>query len=135
MRFVKWVFLLAGVSGILLAVPPYFLERQIGADYPPPITHPEYYYGFLGVTLAWQVMFLVIASDPVRYRRAMLPAMLEKASFAVAIPLLYAAGRVAAVWVGFAAMDATWLVLFVAAYLRTPKGQNTLDGKARDGGR
>jgi hypothetical protein len=25
MRFAKWVFLLAGVSGILLAVPPYFL--------------------------------------------------------------------------------------------------------------
>jgi hypothetical protein len=121
MRFAKWVFLLAGVSGILMVVPPYFLERQTSEDYPPPITHPEYYYGFFGVTLAWQLMFLVIASDPVRYRRAMLPAMLEKASFAVAIPLLYTAGRVASVWLGFAAMDATWLVLFVAAYLMTSK--------------
>ena len=73
MRFAKWVFLLAGVSGILLVVPPYFLERQTSEDYPPPITHPEYYYGFFGVTLAWQFLFLVIASDPVRYRRAMLP--------------------------------------------------------------
>jgi hypothetical protein len=122
MRFAKWVFLVAGVSGVLLAVPPYFLERQTGVDYPPPVTHPEYYYGFFSVTLACQFLFLVIASDPVRYRRAMLPAVLEKAGFAVAIPLLYAAGRVAAVWVGFAAMDATWLVLFVVAYLRTPKG-------------
>ena len=121
MRFAKWVFLLAGISGILLVIPPYFLERQTGEDYPPPITHPEYYYGFFGVTLAWQVMFLVIASDPIRYRRAMLPAMLEKASFAVAIPLLYAAGRVAGVWIGFATLDATWLVLFVVAYLRTPR--------------
>jgi hypothetical protein len=120
MRFAKWVFLLAGVSGILIVVPPYFLERQTGEDYPPPITHPEYYYGFFGVTLAWQFLFLVIASDPVRYRRAMLPAMLEKASFAVAIPLLYAAGRVPGLWIGFAAMDATWLVLFVVAYLWTP---------------
>ena len=128
MRFAKWVFLLAGGSGVLMIVPPYFLERQTGADYPPPITHPEYYYGFLGVTLAWQVMFLVIASDPVRYRPAMLPAMLEKAGFAVAIPLLYAAGRVSGLWVGFAAMDATWLVLFVAAYLRTPK-ESPRDGK------
>lgn len=33
MRFAKWVFLLAGVSGILLVVPPYFLERQTGEDY------------------------------------------------------------------------------------------------------
>lgn len=121
MRFAKWVFLLAGMSGLLLVVPPYFLERQTGEDYPPPVTHPEYYYGFLGVTLAWQVLFLVIASDPVRYRQAMLPAMLEKASFVVAISLLYVAGRVDGVWVGFASMDATWLVLFAVAYLRTPK--------------
>ena len=47
----------------------------------------------------------------------MLPAMLEKASFALAIPLLYAAGRVEGVWIGFASVDATWLVLFVVAYL------------------
>jgi hypothetical protein len=133
MRFARWVFLLAGVSGILMVVPPYFLERQTGEDYPPPITHPEYYYGFFGVTLAWQFMFLVIASDPVRYRRAMLPAMLEKASLAVAIPILYAVGRVAAVWVGFASMDATWLVLFVVAYLRTPKEpRSTANVEARE---
>jgi hypothetical protein len=118
------VFLVAGVSGVLMVLPPYFLERQTSEDYPPPITHPEYYYGFFGVTLAWQVLFLVIAADPVRYRQAMLPAMLEKASFVVAILLLYAVGRVAAVWIGFASMDATWLVLFLVAYLRTPR-----DGK------
>ena len=121
MRFAKWVFLLSGLSGILLLIPPYFLEGKTSEDYPPPITHPEYYYGSLGVTLAWQFMFLVIASDPVRYRKAMLAAMLEKASFVVAITILYAAGRVAGVWIGFASMDATWLVLFVIAYLRTPK--------------
>jgi hypothetical protein len=128
MRFAKWIFLLAGVSGILMVVPPYFLERQTSEDQPPPITHPEYYYGFFGVTLAWQVMFLVIASDPIRYRRAMLPAMLEKASFAIAIPLLYAAGRVAGVWLGFASLDATWLVLFVAAWFKTPK-ESLMEGK------
>lgn len=121
MRFAKWVFLLAGVSGVLLIVPPYFLEAKTGEDCPPPMTHPEYYYGFFGVTLAWQVMFLVIASDPVRFRRAMPPAMLEKVGFAVAIPILYALGRVAPMWIGFASMDAAWLVLFLIAYLRTPK--------------
>ena len=134
MRLARWVFLLAGASGVLMVAPLYW-EGRFFQDYPPAINRPEFYYGFAGVTLAWQVMFLVIASDPVRYRPAMLPAMLEKAGFAVAVPLLYAAGRVDGLWVGFASMDATWLVLFVAAYLRTPKGQNTLDGKARDGGR
>src|SRR5262245_15400312 len=121
MRFAKWVFLLAGISGVPLVLPPYFLEEQFGRDYPPPVNHPEWYYGFIGVTLAWQFMYIVIGSDPIRFRRAMVPAVLAKGSFAVAMPVLYAQGRVPATWVGFASMDATWVVLFVIAYLRTPK--------------
>lgn len=120
MRIAKWVFTLAGASGLLM-IAPLYLEERFFQDYPPAINRPEFYYGFAGVTLAWQVMFLVIATDPVRYRPAMLPAMLEKLSFAAAIPILYALDRVAGMWVGFAAMDATWLALFVAAYLRTPR--------------
>jgi hypothetical protein len=127
MRFARRVFLLAGVSGSLMVLPLY-LEDRFFRDDPPAINRPEFYYGFAGVTLAWQVLFLVIGSDPVRYRTARLPAMLEKLSFALAIPLLYAADRVAGVWLGFAAMDATWLVLFAAAYLRTPT-ERTPDGK------
>jgi hypothetical protein len=121
MRFAKWVFLLAGITGVLMVIPPYFLEKQFGRDNPPTVNHPEFYYGFFGVTLYWQLMFLVVGSDPVRFRRAMLPAMVEKASFAVAIPILYVLERVTVTWVGFTAMDATWLVLFIIAYLRTPK--------------
>lgn len=121
MRFAKWVFLLAGGAGILVVVPGYFLERQASEYYPPPITHPVYYYGFFGVTLAWQCLFLVIGSDPIRYRIAMLPAMVEKASIAIAVPILYAADRVAGIWLGFAALDATLLVMFLVAFLRTPK--------------
>ena len=128
MRFARWVFVAAGVYGVAVLAPQYFLEGRVGRDYPPPVTHPEFYYGFAGVCLAWQVMFLVIAADPVRYRGAMLPAVLEKASFAVAVPALYATGRVPAVLVGFAAADAAWGLLFVAAYLRTPAGP------PRDGG-
>jgi len=120
MRFARWVFLLAGFSGVVMIVPFYFLEDQFGRDHPPPINHPELYYGFFGVTLSWQFMFLVIGSDPVRFRWGMLPAMLEKASFAIAVPILYALDRVTVTWVGYASMDATWLLLFVIAYLRTP---------------
>jgi hypothetical protein len=120
MRLAKWIFLLAGLSGVLMILPLY-LEGRFFEQYPPAINRPEFYYGFAGVTLAWQVMFLVIGSDPVRYRTAMLPAMLEKASFAAAVPILYAADRVTGIWLAFAAMDATWLVLFAVAYLRMPK--------------
>jgi hypothetical protein len=80
----------------------------------------EFYFGFAGLCMAWQVMFIVIGLAPVRYRMAMLPSMLEKASFAVVIPILYAQDRVAPIWLGFASMDATWFVLFAIAFLRTP---------------
>jgi hypothetical protein len=121
MRFAKWVFLLAGVSGVLMLAPLY-LEDRFFRDYPPAINRPEFYYGFPGVTLAWQVLFLVIASDPVRFRPAMPPAMLEKVSFAAAVPVLYALDRgIAPMWLGLAAIDASWLVLFAAAWLRTPR--------------
>jgi hypothetical protein len=119
-RFARWVFLLAGAAGVLM-VAPLYLEGRFFRDDPPEINRPEFYYGFVGVTLAWQFMFLLIGSDPVRYRLAMLPSMLEKAGFAIAVPLLYLQERVTAKWVGFAAMDGTWLVLFVIAFLLTPR--------------
>lgn len=123
MQFAKWVFRLSGISGVLIVLPPYFMEEQFGHDHPPAVNHPELYYGFFGVALAWQVMFLVISRDPIRYRLAMLPAMLEKASFVFAVPVLYALDRVTANWLGFAGWDGIWLVLFILAYLRTPKAE------------
>ena len=74
MRFARRLFLTSGIYGLIVMTPLYVIEQRVGSDHPPAITHPEYYYGFAGVGIAWQLMFLVIASDPVRYRMAMLPA-------------------------------------------------------------
>ena len=122
MRFARWVFLAAGVYGLLVLLPFYFLERQIGRDQPPAITHPEYYYGFLGVAVAWQVAFLLIGRDPARYRPLMIPAMIEKFSFVLAVAALYVNGRASGPILGGAAGDLVLGVLFVAAYLRTRPG-------------
>ena len=121
MRFAQWIFLVAGVCGIIIMVPMYFLEERLGLDSPPAITHPEIFYGFVGVTLAWQLMFLVIASDPVRYRLGMLPAVVEKASFAIAILILVVLGRVTGSVIGFAVLDAIWMVLFAVAFFRVAR--------------
>jgi hypothetical protein len=121
MRFARWIFLLAGISGIVLILPLLFLEHHFVQRYPPEVNHPELYYGFFGVVLAWQIMFVVIASDPVRYRLAMLPSLVEKASFALAVPALCAAGRIPTDWLGFAALDGTWLILFSVSFFLTPK--------------
>lgn len=57
MKFAKWVYRIAGIYGLLILTPQYFLETKNGIDFPPAINHPEYYYGFIGVALAWQVAF------------------------------------------------------------------------------
>lgn len=118
MKFAKWVYLIAGVYGLLVIIPPFFLEGQIGRDTPPPITHPEYYYGFLGVTTAWQVLFLVIARDPLRYRPLMLVTLLEKAS-AIAFIVLFLTGRAGGMIFSGGLIDLLLLVLFLTAYLKT----------------
>jgi hypothetical protein len=69
-RFARVVYLVAGIVGLLEIVPLYFYEAVLNRAQPPPITHPEFYYGFLGVTLAWQVAFLVIARDPCAFYRS-----------------------------------------------------------------
>jgi hypothetical protein len=120
MRFAKIVFTVAGVYGVLALAPQYFLEERIGRDFPPPITHPEHFYGFIGVALAWQLLFFVIARDPLRLRPAMLPAIAEKLSFGIAAPLLYAQGRVPAAVLGFGIVDLVLATLFFVAWRRTP---------------
>ena len=121
MKFAKTVFTVAGIYGIVALAPQYFLEQRIGRDFPPPITHPEHFYGFIGVALAWQFLFLVIARDPVRMRPAIVPAILEKLAFAIAAPVLFALGRVPAAVLGFGIIDAVLATLFFVAMRRIPR--------------
>ena len=121
MRFGKIVFTVAGVYGLLVLAPQYFLEERYGRDFPPPVNHPEHYYGFVGLALVWQLAFLLIARDPARYRPLMLVAVLEKLSFGAAVPVLYLMGRVAPLVLAPALVDLLLAALFVAAYLKTPR--------------
>jgi purine-cytosine permease-like protein len=118
-RFARRVFLGAGAYGLAVLLPQYFLEEQIGRNYPPPITHPEHFYGFIGLALVWQLAFLLIASDVHRYRPLMPIAAAEKAAFAVPTFWLYAADRVAAATAAVAGIDALLGLLFLAAWQRT----------------
>ncbi|HTG60697.1 MAG TPA: hypothetical protein VMG63_14980 [Terriglobia bacterium] len=122
MKFAKRVFLVAGVYGVIVIVPMYFAEGRIGRDHPPAITHPEFYYGFLGVALAWQVVFLVLAQDPSRYRPMVIPSVLEKVSYGIAPAVLLLEHRIPLVVFGLDSVDWIFAVLFVAAYLATPAG-------------
>jgi hypothetical protein len=119
MKFARVVFLVAGIYGLIVLVPQFFLETKIGQDTPPPITHPEYFYGFICVAVAWQVLFLILSRDPIRNRPMMIPSMLEKIGFPIAVLILYLQGRVAPTIFIPASLDLVLLVLFVAAYRKT----------------
>jgi hypothetical protein len=115
-KFASRVFLAAGIYGVVALLPQYFLEQKLGRDFPPPITHPEQFYGFIGVALAWQIVFLMIARDVQRYRLLMLPAILEKLSFGVAALVLFAQGRAAALVAGAGGIDLLLALLFGLAF-------------------
>ena len=117
--FARRVFTIAGIYGLIVMLPQYFLEDMTGRLYPPAITHPEYYYGFIGVVVAWQIAFLIIGRDPIRYRPLMIPSILEKAGFAFAAIPLYLLGRLSVQLLGAALIDMTLGVLFVISYIRT----------------
>ena len=115
--------MVAGIAGILFIVPMYFLYDYVGSQFPPTITHPEFYYGFAGVTLAWQVAFLVIGRDPVRYRMLMVPAILEKFSYVLGnVALLLKHGITASQALPSAA-DLVFGLLFLAAFVKTARSQ------------
>ena len=120
MVFAKRVFLIAGIYGLIVLLPQYVLLERNGRDFPPPITHQEYYYGFIGVAVVWQIVFLVLSKDPVRYRPMMIPAILEKVSFGIPVVALFMLNRVSGAMLGAAAVDLLLGSLFIVAYLGTP---------------
>ena len=118
MKFAQNVFWFAGLYGLVVIFPQLFLEERIGHDLPPAITHPEYFYGFIGVGLAWQVAFLILATDPLRYRPLIPACLIEKFSFALAVPILVYQGRTAYSVLLFGIIDLILGLLFLEAYRR-----------------
>ena len=121
MKFAKIVFYAAGIWGILVLTPLYFLFDRIGRQDPPPITHPGFYYGFVGVGLAWQIAFLIIATNPMRFRPLMLACMVEKFGYTASLTVLYLQGRLHPSDLTFGAVDLLLGILFVVAFVRTKK--------------
>lgn len=119
MKFAKVVFWVAAIWGVLILTPLYFLFDVIGRKDPPPITHPGFYYGFVGTALAWQLAFFVIARDPVRHRPLMIPSIFEKFSYVGALVTLVSESRTNSNDLIFAGVDGLLGILFVIAFFTT----------------
>jgi hypothetical protein len=122
MRFARLVFLIAGTWGIVVLTPLYATFDAVGRQYPPAITHPDFYYGFIGVALAWQIAFLVIGKDPIRFRPMMVPAILEKLGYVTTLTVLYAQGQLQLGQFAVAVPDLILGLLFILAFFKTSRG-------------
>ena len=123
MKLARWIFAIAGIYGILVIAPLYFAAGQIAQDDPPAITHPEFFYGFIGIALAWQVVFLLIARSPARYRPLMLISVLEKLAFGVPAIVLFTQQRIKTPTLAFGCVDLVLGTLFVLAFFLTPRAE------------
>ena len=118
MKFARWVLIIAGVYGMIAIVPLYFSEAQINIDFPPAITHPEYFYGFLGVAISWQVLFFILAINPLRYKLMIIPAIIEKFSYGIAVIVLFSQHRIHTMILSSGIVDLIFGILFIVAVFK-----------------
>ena len=113
MKFARTVFLVAGVWGVLVITPLFFIFNLIGTQDPPPITHPGFYYGFATTALAWQLVYLMMWRDPIRFRPMLIPAIMGKTGFGVSVLVLFTLKRSPAAGVFLPSIDLILAALFV----------------------
>ena len=121
MKFAKIVFWLAAIWGFLIITPLYFMFALISKNDPPPITHPGFFYGFVGVAMVLQLALVLMARDPIRFRPMIIPAILEKLVYSIPVIILVLQKRMHPADLVFSATDLLLGVLFLIAYLRTAR--------------
>jgi hypothetical protein len=118
MRFARYVFTFAGIWGLVVLMPLYFSFDLVGRLYPPAVTHPDFFYGFIGVAVAWQFAFLSIGRDPIRLQAMMIPAILEKFIYVATLAVLFVQGGLQVGQFSVAIPDLLLCMLFVASFAK-----------------
>jgi hypothetical protein len=134
MKFVRIVFWIAALYGVAVTFPLYFAEQSLTQQNPPAITHPEYYYSFIGVTLVWQILFIFIALKPQQLRMVMIPCVAEKLSLLPTFLILNPQARFPQLWLPLLIIDLVFALLFVVAFFKAGPGAQD-PGVAKQSGR
>ncbi|MGB2963010.1 MAG: hypothetical protein WBB69_03400 [Anaerolineales bacterium] len=123
MKLARWTFRTAGIFGLIVMVPLLFAEKLIVQIMPPVVNHPEFFYGFVILNICWQILYLFLSKDPVRFRPIMIPSFFAKASGPVALMWLYFQGRISRQWITTTILDGVFAILFLISFWLT--GQET----------
>jgi hypothetical protein len=96
-RWISWWFRGAALFGLVALLPQYLL--------PQPTEAALVAYAFIGTAAAFQLVFWVIGSNPVRFRALMLPSVAEKLAFGVPAIVLFARAEAPAAALVFGFID------------------------------
>ncbi len=121
MKLGSGIFWIAAIYGAFVLLAGLLGEAQFNIASPPAVTHPEFYYGFHSLALVFQIIFVIIACDPLRYRLLIPVAILEKAAFFIPCLVLWQNGRLnssSSIFVG-AMIDGLFILLFAYAWIAT----------------
>ena len=118
MKLAKWIFLIAGIFGLISTIPLVFIEKTMS------VQRPEFYYGFVFLDICLQIVYIIISISPIRFRPIMIPAFLAKASGMVTLTWLYLIDRVSSQWIAVGVIDGVFAILFIIGYFSTPKNFN-----------
>ena len=119
MTFARWVFTIGGIWGVLIIGPLFFIESVMADATGKPFSHPDTYYGFLASTFGWQIVYLLIGRDPLRYRPLMLLGALGKFIYAGAAWTLFVQGRIVITVPMLASPDILLAILFEVAWFKS----------------
>ncbi|HET6970000.1 MAG TPA: hypothetical protein VFH92_02645 [Phenylobacterium sp.] len=121
MTFARRVFTWAAIFGFVMIAPLFVAEGLVERLLRHALTQPQWYYAFAEVALGFQVVYLLIGRDPVRYRPLMPVCAITKFGFGVTIWTLAGLGRTDP-FLGIAATpDLFWAGAFLLAYRATPR--------------
>ena len=112
MKFAKWVLIVGGIFGLLAIIPLYFIENQIA----PGLNYPEFYYGFIGINILWQILYIYISTNLSRFRPIILFAFFVKILGVISISWLILTERTETWWYGIIISDLILAIMFVTAY-------------------
>lgn len=115
MKFAKWTFLIAGIIGLISTIPLAFAEKLMS------VKQPEFYYGFVFLDICFQIVYILIATSPIRFRLMMIPSFVAKASGTIVLTWLFLIGKVSLNWIAFASIDGIFAILFLIGFFVTPK--------------
>jgi hypothetical protein len=123
MKLARCVFLTAGILGLLPVVPLAYAAMVNEQIMLPDVGSASlFFYGFVFQYVCWQILYIVLARDPVRYRPMMILAFLAQVIAPLYPAWLYLYGF--RLWISIVVVDLVLAMLFLVAFWLTGRKPN-----------